>query len=523
MNAPAAKVFFIISVVFIFLILVILRVVQLSYGDYMGSAVTQAYGEMKIPSIRPKVYDRGGNLLLTDIISYSIRVDPKVITEKGYERLCEAITCKKTLSTLVSTGNRYILLASGVPRERASKIGKIYGVITVPSRHRHVSDYAKGWAGKITTDGFAIGGIESYIGNRRKDYTIQTFNTGKRSNIYSSNESDIFKAIDAAYSFNKVYVSVDLPTQSAAQEFLDRRVSEYRARAGASIVIDAKTGEVIAIVTSGGGESEYRWNPLRQMFEPGSIIKPLIYAAALKYGVVEPDTMIDCEKGKMYVGHWPIRDVHPHEFLSAHDVVVKSSNIGAAKMAAMVGADRLIEFFTSLGLGDSIEMEAGKTSEGKIYFDRMKSEIGLATFGFGHGFMLNMAQIVRAYGRILGRRDFTLSFLEGGYSAHGGYFIEKRVRDEVLATLYDVVSRGTAKRLKRADVVIGGKTGTAEKVVDGHYSRKDVVASFVGVSEFNGHRYIAMTSIDEPRKAHYGGTVSAPVVKEIFEYMASGS
>jgi cell division protein FtsI (penicillin-binding protein 3) len=307
---------------------------------------------------------------------------------------------------------------------------------------------------------------------------------------------------------------------------LKKAVADHRAKAGGIVVLDARTGEVLALtnVPTYNPNNRGKMDPSRtrnravtDLFEPGSTLKPFTAAAALEAGVVRADTIIQTSPGQLTIGNRTIRDAHPHGALSVIQVIQKSSNIGAAKMALSLPSQTMWNLFRNVGFG--VVPESGFPGEvpGKLRPYASWKPIEQATMSYGHGISVSLVQLARAY--TIFARDgelvpLTLQKKEGPVEASA--VIKPQTARAMRAMLELAVQPGgTAPKAQIAGYRVGGKTGTAHKLEGGTYTSK-YISSFVGFAPASNPRLIVAVMIDEPSAGqHYGGAVAAPVFREV--------
>jgi cell division protein FtsI (penicillin-binding protein 3) len=324
-----------------------------------------------------------------------------------------------------------------------------------------------------------------------------------------------------------VTLSLDAKIQYLAYSSLKQAVTENRAKAGAAVVLDAKTGEILALVnmptynpnnrTNLAG-SQLRNRVFTDTFEPGSTMKPFTAALALEEGKVRFDTPIQTAPGKLTIGPATISDSHAHGVLTVAQVIQKSSNVGAAKMALSMTPADMWQMFDSLGFGTPLKLGFPGEAGGRLRPAKTWKPIEQATMSYGHGISVTLIQLAHAY--MVFARDgdlvpLLLTKANGPVSSDKNVFSAQTAR-EVRAMLELVVQPGgTAPRAQIPGYRVGGKTGTAHKAEAGAYTNK-YIASFVGLAPASDPRLIVAVMVDEPSAGkYYGGDVAAPVFAQL--------
>lgn len=324
-----------------------------------------------------------------------------------------------------------------------------------------------------------------------------------------------------------VELSIDSRIQFIAYEALNRQIAETEAIAGAVVVADVQTGEIIALANAPtydpNDRSTVRFERVRNrvltdQFEPGSTMKPFAIAKALDMGIVDPLTTIQTAPGKLTIGDRTIGDTHDYGLLTVAEVVAKSSNIGTAKIALEISPQTLYETYSELGFGRAPQIGFPGATSGRLRPGKSWRPIEQATISYGHGVTVSLMQLVRAY-TALARNgdaiDLTLFKRSEEEPLKGEQVFKPETARRMRAMMMDTVKKGgTASNVRVAGYSVAGKTGTANKVKNGQYTR-DVVASFVGIVPATQPRFIVAVMIDEPKKGRFGGRVAAPVFNEV--------
>jgi cell division protein FtsI (penicillin-binding protein 3) len=322
-------------------------------------------------------------------------------------------------------------------------------------------------------------------------------------------------------------LSIDAKIQYLAYRELKAAVIAHRARAGGIVVLDAGSGEVLAMVNMPSYNSNNRdkFDPRRtrnravtDLFEPGSTLKPFTAAAALEAGTVSPESVIQTAPGQLAIGNRVIHDAHPQGALTVAQVIQKSSNVGAAKMALGLKPETLWTLFNQVGFG--VVPHSGFPGEvsGKLRAYASWRPIEQATMSYGHGISVSLLQLARAYlifatdGEL---RPATLVRLEA--PADATRVISPQTALAVRHMLEMAVQPGgTAPRAQVTGYRVAGKTGTAHKLEGRGYATDKYVSSFIGLAPASRPRLIVAVMIDEPSAGqYYGGAVAAPVFSQV--------
>ena len=326
-----------------------------------------------------------------------------------------------------------------------------------------------------------------------------------------------------------VVLSIDRRIQSLAYRALRQGVQEHHARAGSAVVLDVGSGEVLATVNlpsfnpnDRGDRSSprYRNRAVTDLLEPGSTIKPFTVAAALRAGIVGPDTVLDTRPGFLKVGRHTVWDIRNYGVIDVRKVIKKSSNVGAGKLALELPPADLWDMFHQAGFGASTGSGFPGEEEGTLTDFVDWGEIHRVTLSFGYGLAATPLQLARAYAA-LGNGGVlpNVRFVRTEEHAPAVPAMPAAVAAQVLKMLEEVVEPGgTGRRARVAGYRVGGKTGTTRKSEAGGYSEDRYHSAFAGLAPMSDPRLSVVVVIDEPGgDEYYGGAVAAPVFSDIVE------
>ena len=324
-----------------------------------------------------------------------------------------------------------------------------------------------------------------------------------------------------------IVLAMDSKVQYLAYSHLKQALEENRAKAGGVVVLDARTGEILALANLPTYNpnnrvklvgAQLRNRALTDTFEPGSTLKPFTAALALEKGKVRFNTPIQTAPGKMTIGTATISDAHAHGVLTVAQVIQKSSNIGAAKLALSMTPEEMWTMFDSIGFGAPLKLGFPGEVGGRLRPAKTWKPIEQATMAYGHGISVTLIQLARAYQAFARDGDLVpLSLARLDTPPLGGKQVfSAQTAREVRAMLeMAVLPGGTAPKAQIAGYRVAGKTGTAHKIEGGAYANK-YVASFVGFAPASDPRLIVAVMIDEPSNGkHFGGDVAAPVFAQV--------
>ncbi|PIT79753.1 cell division protein [Limnohabitans sp. JirII-29] len=321
-------------------------------------------------------------------------------------------------------------------------------------------------------------------------------------------------------------LSIDSKVQYFAYEKIKEAVINNKAAAGSVVVLDIKTGEILALTNYPSYSPDKRGNlsgaqlrnrALTDTFEPGSTMKPLVIGLALEKGIVKPETMIQTAPGKLQIGTAVISDSHAHGLLSVNEVIQKSSNIGTVKIALQMQPHDMWEVFTQVGLGQKPQVPFPGAVSGKVRAYKTWKPIEQATMSYGYGLSASLFQLAQAYSVFA--RDGELipvSLLKTHDNISGARVFSVANATAVRHMLHLVTGPGgTAMKAQTMGYSVGGKTGTAHKVEGKGYAGKKYRGFFVGIAPIDNPRIVVAVMVDEPTNGlYFGGDVAAPVFSQ---------
>lgn len=321
-------------------------------------------------------------------------------------------------------------------------------------------------------------------------------------------------------------LSIDSKVQFFAFQTLKEAVLLHKARAGSVVVLDVRSGEVLALANYPSFVPDKRRNlsgaqlrnrALTDTFEPGSTMKPFIIAAALEQGMVNPATQIQTAPGRMRIGNATITDSHIHGVLSVNEVIQKSSNVGTVKIAMQMSPRKMWEMYQQVGFGQKPVLPFPGAVSGRLRPYKSWRPIEQATMSYGYGLSVSLFQLAHAY-TIFGREGdlVPITMFKKDEPAMGVPVIEARHARAVRHMLHLVTGPGgTAQKAQAMGYSVGGKTGTAHKVEGKGYAAKKYRGVFAGLAPIDAPRIAVAVMIDEPNNGKYfGGDTAAPVFSQ---------
>lgn len=446
-------------------------------------------------------------------------------------------------SRLCRTNSRFAYIAKLVPEEKADQVAalKLPGVFMddASARSYPQNTLLCQVLGFVNSDGVGSWGLEQLMEKYLKGSPgmIESRLDGRRREMVDRRIREV-PAKDGA----DVVLTIDQNLQYIVEKALDAALERNRARAAFVIMQRIRTGEILAMASRPAFDpNRYREardpqkinRGISHTYEPGSTFKVTVIAAALNEGIVKPETMFDTENGRWLYQGKILRDYHSYSRLNVADILKKSSNIGAAKIAIMLGNERMDRYLRAFYIGSKLGIDL-PGEEGGIYPRVTKwAPISSSRIAIGQGVSVTGIQMLGVLCAIANDGVLMKPYVIREVVAADGTVLLRRqpealgrvIRSDTASLMRDLLARvceegGTGIKAGVDGFRVAGKTGTAQKVIGGHYSETDYMASFVGFLPAEKPEIGMIVVFDEPQPLHTGGAVSAPVFGEIAEQAA---
>jgi cell division protein FtsI (penicillin-binding protein 3) len=524
------------------------------HKEYSRLAANKHSMRQIIHANRGMILDRNGEILASNLPVRTVVADASLIKNSTalaaltfqFLGLKEEDVLKK-----ISSDKKYIVLKRNVPED-------IYVALDAAMRKSNLRGlsyeqdairiYPNGETlghvlGFLDQDGKGVQGIEltmnSLLAGKNGYRFIERDRTGKEIMLYRGTEVEPVHG-------NNVRLSIDMNLQSILEDEIDKTFKEYKPETVTGIMLDPKTGEVLAMANRpcfnpnepGKAEPEQMKNrAIIDMVEPGSTFKIVVAAGALNEGTVNEKTSIFCENGRFLYGGKILKDHHGYGDMNVHEILVKSSNIGSAKMALLMGGDKYYEYVRKFGFGDRLGIELPGEIPGLVHPPTRWDKLTITRMPMGHSVAVTPLQITMGMSVIAnGGHLMAPQIIKSVEDRDGTKIIEKNpkvVREVVpektarfIADALVGVTQpgGTATYARVNGFEVAGKTGTAQKVsAKGGYAAGKYVVSFVGFMPAEDPRFVCLIMVDDAKIAsslNYGGLVAAPVFSRVAEKAA---
>lgn len=543
------------------------RLVYINFGmgkDLRAKADRQQQAFRPLTAIRGTIYDRRGRILAGTKIVSSLFADPANIENKTH--IAEIVAAELQadaeviLNKIESSRNpRFVWLARDIDPQVSETLAQLgfnktlygLGIRMEPKRVYTAGTLAGHVLGAVSIDGVGQEGVESFYDKilRGQEGCEEYMQDAARRKIWLIKDK-----CRSPVNGNHIILSIDSVVQQFTQKILGATCEQYHAESGVAVVMDPKTGDILAMASwpevdpnnFGATPPDKRRNrAVTDPYEPGSIFKPFIASRAIMEKIVTADTTFNCHNGEYRVGKRTIHDVHGYGNLTVREIVVKSSNIGMAQIGQKMGNHLLYKAIRAFGFGQRTGIDLFGEDYGLVIPYHRWTDYSTTSVPMGQEIAATSLQLVSAFaaiandGVLLRPRLFRASIDERGTVTKERTAPEPRGKVPVLdpATarlmvrdlLRRVVTEGTGKKAEVPGYQVFGKTGTAQifratSKGKGRIEENAYVASFLGGAPASDPQVVAVVSIRKPERriGYYGGTVSAPAVKEIlqayFEY-----
>jgi cell division protein FtsI (penicillin-binding protein 3) len=507
-------------------------------GKLISYAHSQFVRKIKKYPPRGNILDRNGNPLAINVPTYNIftipKLNPNKVIYKNLSKIVPELPLNKIMAKIKGRKN-YTILARRLKltTDQVEQIKEIDGIYFDKEFTRFYPGHEllAQTIGYMGQENQGLSGLELKFNKELigEPVEVKFYRDAKGRPIkYENNDLELEKLS------HDLVLSIDKDLQGQVEKILKEGVEENNARKAGMGIMDATTGELLAIANyptfDANAPKSYddhhkRLAFVTDPFEPGSVFKSLVIASALEEKVAKPETKFYCEKGKMKIGNHTISEAEAHEqfeWLSVEDILRYSSNIGTTKIAFEVGYPRIKKQIKSFGIGEKTGIEIPGESKGIVNNNENISKLSLSNISFGHGIAVTGLQLLSTYSAIANDGiKVTPTILKRNTDDE---LPSKRIMDSKTAKslekmLVKAVEEGTGSNAIIPYFKVAGKTGTAQRVSEsGGYS--GYVASFIGYPVNLPQKFVVFVYVDDPReKFYYGNAVAAPLFKKIAQYM----
>jgi len=521
----------------IFFLVVIFRLVLIMFVEheaYLARAKSQQIQKEEIFAKRGNIYDRKGRELAVSLEKESIFVDPADFKSENINILTNYVSFN---TKQFDKSKRFVWIGRKVDHSVVEKLKALklegLGFVTEGARFYPNGHLASHVIGFVNIDDQGIEGLEryydKYLKAEKSSKTIMRDAAGKK--LSDGNFWEI--------KGNDVVLTIDEGLQYIVEKHLDEAMSKWQASSATAIMMDPFTGEILAManrptydpnnLNSVKNMANVRNRAITDLYEPGSTFKIVTASGALEEKIVKLSSKFDCSQGYIDVGGKRVKDAHRHGVLTFEEVIQKSSNVGTIKIAMMLGKDRLYKYIKKFGFGEKTGIDLPGEVSGYVRPPERWSGTSLGAIPIGQEVAVTALQILRAYSAVANGGFLVNPYVVSEVRAPDGKILFKAVikrnrviseeTSEIMKNILKKVTEegGTATQARLEGNAVAGKTGTAQKYdpKTGRYSKDKFVGSFVGFIPVQNPRIALIVVIHDPKGAHYGGVVAAPVFKAI--------
>lgn len=501
-------------------------------------------GEITVKEKRGTIFDRNGEVLAISVDAWDLAVRPQLVKDfKEFKKIASitGIPEKEVKETLLSDKG-FAYLKRKASFEEVSNIKKLLKESDADPRlfeeikthkrvypNKHLAGAVIGFTNMSNHSTGIEGKYDSFLKGDETKISIVSVGGG---NWYKCPKNDI-----NAKPGKDVYLTIDKKIQHITEQALKASIEKYGGKDGKAVVINPKTGEILAMAQYPFFNPNAYWNyssydrnnrNALDAFEPGSIMKVFLVAGAIDAEFCTPKSIFFCQNGSYKIGPVTIHDTKPYKWLPVTDIIKYSSNIGATRIAEVVGKKPFYKILRDFGFGEKTGIDLKVEAAGILRPAETWTQVDTSNIAFGQGISASTIQLASAVSVIANSGNLMTPSLvkkitdtNGEIILHNSTSVKRKILSDKTAEtikrmMEQVVSEGTGKRANSESYTSGGKTGTSQKLnKNGTYSRQKYISTFLGFAPADNPEIAVVIAINEPEKNYYGGVVAAPVFKEI--------
>ena len=509
-----------------------LQVVRKQFYQSQGEA--RFLREMQIPVSRGTIFDRNGEPLAVSTPVMSIWANPSEVldNDEHIPQLAQAlgVDAGELKEQLAKRSDREFVYLRRQMAPAAAQTVLDLGIPGINGQREFKRYYP---SGEVTSHVLGFTNIDDH-GQEGLELAYDDWLAGKpgAKRVIRDRMGHVVEDVEqirAPKPGQNLTLSIDRRIQFLAYSELKSTLDKFQADSGSIVVLDVKTGEVLAMVNlptynpnalNASKPGQRRNRAMTDVLEPGSTVKPILMAAALSSGKFTPTSpIIDTTGGHWYFQGHDIHDTHNYGLLTPTGVITKSSNVGAAHIAMALDTALMYDTYRAFGLGNSTESGFPGEASGHLRIGRDWRPLEKAILGYGYGLNVTVLQLANAYATIAdGGVMHSPTFIKGNDNT-AKQIISPEVSEQLVRMMETVTGPGsTAPQARIANYSVAGKTGTAHKASGGSYDKNSYTAAFAGIVPASNPRLVGVVVIDNPQKgSYYGGMVSAPVFAKVMD------
>lgn len=547
MRQESAVRMYMVMVLFLFgFLAVVVKLVTIQVRDhdkFEELARIQYESREAIPATRGLILDRNFTILVSNTTEYTVAVDPQVLQDRAgtaaiLSRMLN-LPLAEVRAKLRTEDRRFVVLARRVPEQVVTpwrpKLEKGVRLLPTPRRRYNFGSFASQVIGYTNVENRGMCGVELQMNG---DLAGQDGFIVLQRNARGERRPEVEYPSRDPVNGRSVVLTIDQAYQTIAEEELNRGVEQYGASSGRCVIMNPRTGEILAMVNAPGFDlndlsnfsaDRSRNRLVADLYEPGSTFKLVAMSAALNEGLYGPEDKIFAENGSWQYSpdQKPIPDEHKAGMITMRKAFEYSSNIVSAKIARALGAEKFYKYARNFGFGVKSGLELPGELSGDLRKPIKWDGVTLMYMAFGYGLSVTAMQMACAYAAIANDGVLMRPFIRRWLLDENRTILDETVPQVVrrvvssstAATMREfmrgVVDSGTATRARIEGLEIGGKTGTSQRLVNGNYSKSSHVASFVGFFPVDDPKLLILVVLDAPTRAYYGGVTAAPIFRDI--------
>jgi len=540
-----SRVLVIIAIAFVALILLVGRLFTIQVSEhhrFARIAENQQNKLVKIKAERGQITDRNNEILAYTKDDVSLFVDTRMTDKKAKERIAvkfsEVFGKKKShYLRLLNSANKNICIEKKATKDNVIELAEFF-----VDGYFQVEDYSR-----VYPYGSLASHVLGYVNKQldgtsgvEKCFNDQLIGTDGFKYIENDVKGRVITVNQNLSSKSTPGNTVKLTINKKYQKILEKEVSDglkkYRGESAMGVIMDPNTGEILALTNQPDydpknynlfSNTKRRNRAITDTYEPGSTIKPLVMSMLLEEKLTYETELINTENGKYRVRGATIRDTHEYDYLSSSGIIKHSSNIGIAKLSDRIEDDTFYRYLRDYGFGSLTSIDLPGETPGVLRKPKNYSKISKKFISFGYEISVTPVQLAAAYSALVNGGELVQPYLVKQVSDFKGNIIEefhpKKIRrvisektsDRVKKMMKGVIEDGTGEEAYIAELSIGGKTGTSQKLINKKYSNKEYNSSFVGFFPVENPQIIALIVVSSPQEGRYGGRVAAPIFHEI--------
>jgi len=525
-------------ILLLFAAFLLLWLVMLARGAFLqilpnsrlaGLQKRQFETRVEVNGRRGIIVDRNGRELAASVPSHSLYVDPQILdqpvaTARQVAKILRT-SSKRIYAKFKNRGRRFVWIKRHLTEAEYEKLKKLdirgLGTIEEPKRIYPNQDLLAQTLGRVGVDGQGLEGIElqydEVLRGERRGVVLPRDARGRpllREGGIITNVSD----------GETIELTIDSELQFIVERELRSTVREHEADSAVGVVLDPNSGEILAMASADTKGVIGRNRVVTDVFEPGSTMKTFVVAAALREGIAKPSTKFYCEKGRFKIGGRWIKEAdrdHHYEWLTVSEILAYSSNIGTAKLAMALGAERLRQALVDFGFGQRLGIDFPGEAKGVLQGLPWRDHL-LGNISFGHGISVTPLQMAAAYAAIANGGQFRQPYIVRKTLPQKPRSVLSRDQAATLRLLLRAATmeHATGEKARIPGFPVAGKTGTAQKVdlIKGGYLQGSYISSFAGFVPAHDPRFVIYIAVDNPKREYYASQVAAPVFARVAQF-----